>query len=78
MIIEALIAYIQEKGYKVSVMTESLLIWKVARGQRFNRNWAISKAELNQVADEQVLFMEADRQMISINRAIEQYQPEGA
>src|SRR5260221_6289747 len=72
MIIEALIAYIQEKGYRVSVMTESLLIWKIANGQRFNRNWAISKAEISQAADKQLLFMEADLQMIAIKKAIEQ------
>ena len=75
--IEALIDYIQKKGYNVSVMTGSLLIWKIAHDQRFNRNWAISKAELSQIADEEVLFLEADRQMIVIRRAIEQYQQQG-
>ena len=72
MIIEALIAYIQKQGYNVSVMTESLLIWKIAHGQRFNKNWAISKTELREVASYEVLFEEADYHLGLIEKAIEQ------
>lgn len=68
--IEALIKYIQDKGYKVSVMTESLLIWKIAKGQRLNRNWAISKIQLNSLSWD-LLTYEADHQMDLIEKAIE-------
>ena len=72
--IEALIAYIQEKGFQVSVMTESLLIWKIAKGQRINKNWAISKTEMSQIADERLLFQQADYHMGLLEKAIEEYQ----
>lgn len=73
--IEALIDYIQQKGCNVSVMTESLLLWKIAKGQRINKNWRISKLELNQIVDASLLFQEADRQIGMIDKAIEGYQP---
>lgn len=69
--IEALVKYIQDKGYKVSVMTESLLIWKIAKGQRLNRNWGLSKLELACLSWD-LLTYEADRQMDLIEKAIEQ------
>jgi hypothetical protein len=69
--LEALIDYIQRKGYQVSVMEGSLLLWKIANGQRFNKNWSISKAEISQIVDKEVLFLDADRQMIAIKKAIE-------
>lgn len=71
MTIEVLVDYIQKKGYNVSVMTESLLIWKIAKGQRINKNWAISKIELNALSWD-LLTYEADHQIGLIEKAIEQ------
>ncbi len=73
--IETLIDYIQQKGCNVSVMTESLLLWKIAKGQRINKVWRISKEDINQVVDVSLLFSQADQQVGMIDKAIEGYQP---
>jgi hypothetical protein len=48
-VIEALIAYIQDKGYKVDVFPSMLRLSKDMHGQRFTLNWAIDPIELSEV-----------------------------
>ena len=67
--IEALVKYIQDKGFQVSVMPHALLIWKIIDGTRYNKAWHTTQEELNQIRDERILFREADRIIALIENA---------
>lgn len=67
--IEALIKYIEDKGYTVGVIPETLLIRKIAYGQQVGIDWAISQIELASLPWE-LLTDEADRRIGLIEDAI--------
>jgi len=60
--IEALIAYIQDKGFDVRVLPGMLLISEMINGQRLNLSWALSSTELAS-AHKEILFFEADQHL---------------
>jgi hypothetical protein len=70
--IELLIKYIQDKGYKVRVMPNVLLIQKEAKGQIFGVDWAISQFDLHPDF-EQYLYDGADKRLELIDEAIRAY-----
>jgi len=69
--IEALVSYIQDKGFSVLVGPAMMMISKIVNGQRVGEYWAISNAELAQ-APKEVLFFLADERMDRIDKAIAQ------
>jgi len=72
-VIEAIINYIQEKGYIVGVIPGCLLIRKMAKGRQWGINWAISKVELRSLSWD-LLTHAADQRLELMEKAIEGYQ----
>jgi hypothetical protein len=68
--IEALIDYIQKKGYSVSVAPGILLIRKKIGSQTAGLNWAVSQFDLKYVASVEVLFRSADYQLARLETGI--------
>lgn len=70
--IEALVSYIEEKGFHVDIAPSMLLIWKMAEGKRAVCSWMISQTEIKYLVDWRVLLLEADLKMGQITKLIEE------
>lgn len=70
--IEALVASIEDKGYKVQVFPMRLYLYKRVAGDDWECGyfWAISQWELTHVPSKEFLLREADRHMREIDQAI--------
>jgi hypothetical protein len=79
--IELLIKYIQDKGYRVKIippgdlMPGVLTIRKKAKGQLFGIDWAIPKHELHPDSEE-ILYYQATKRCDLIEEAITNYDPQ--
>lgn len=69
--IEAIVKYIEEKGFQVDVSPSMLLIWKKVGGKRAMCSWMISQMEIRYLVDWRVLLLQADGKMEQLTRLIE-------
>lgn len=69
--IEALVQYIEEKGFQVDVSPSMLLIWKMVEGKRAVCSWMISRLETQHLVDWRVLLLQADGKMEQLTQLIE-------
>jgi hypothetical protein len=71
--IEALIAYIEDKGFKVDVFPDRLLISRQAGDKLWSYGWAISRQSLTYARTcKELLFHEADYRLSQFDKAADE------